>query len=290
MANRPQRRAKGSGSVRERPTGSGRWQIRFNGSPGQDGIPSVQSETFKGSRRQADRRLRELVGMVESGSYAEKTQATISEFLDRWLTTYVASNTAPSTQRGYEAVVRRYIKPAFGATLIQSLQPHQIQAMYTHLLAKGLSATTILHTHRVLREALQYAIKWSVLARNPADATDPPRPERHEMKMWDVATIHRFLNASLGNPYRDIYHLAVLTGMRRSELLGLQWKDIDMDKTALHVQRSLQRINGRGLVVSQTKTQKSRRAISLGSSTIELLKDVMPTRQSCYRKAFTLRW
>ena len=189
MANRPQRRAKGSGSVRERPTGSGRWQIRFKGSPGPDGIPTVQTETFKGSRRQADRRLRELVTMVESGNYAEKSQETVAEFLDRWLTTYVASNTAPSTQRGYEAVARRYINPTFGATPIQSLQPHQIQAMYAALLARGLSATTVLHTHRVLREALQHAIKWSLLTRNPADATDPPRPERHEMKMWDVATI-----------------------------------------------------------------------------------------------------
>jgi len=274
MANIPQRRAKGSGSVRERPTGSGRWQIRFKGSPGPDGFPTVQTETFKGSRRQADRRLRELVTMVESGNYAEKSQETVSEFLDRWLTTYVASNTAPSTQRGYEAVARRYINPTFGATPIQSLQPHQIQAMYAALLARGLSATTVLHTHRVLREALQHAIKWSLLTRNPADATDPPRPERHEMKMWDVATIRQFLDASSDNSYGAVYHLAVLTGMRRSELLGLQWKDIDMDNANLHVQRSLQRINGRGLVVSQTKTQKSRRAIALGTSTVDVLRGV----------------
>ena len=168
MANIPQRRAKGSGSVRERPTGSGRWQIRFKGSPGPDGFPTVQTETFKGSRRQADRRLRELVTMVESGNYAEKSQATVSEFLDRWLGTYVASNTAPSTQRGYEAVARRYIKPALGATPLQRLQPHQIQAMYTALLDQGLSATTILHTHRVLREALQHSIKWGEMKDLPA--------------------------------------------------------------------------------------------------------------------------
>ena len=90
------------------------------------------------------------------------------------------------------------------------------------------------------------------------------------MKMWDVATIRQFLDASSDNSYGAVYHLAVLTGMRRSELLGLQWKDIDMDNANLHVQRSLQRINGRGLVVSQTKTQKSRRAIALGTSTVDV--------------------
>jgi integrase len=94
------------------------------------------------------------------------------------------------------------------------------------------------------------------------------------MKMWDVDTIHRFLDLASANPYGDIYHLAVLTGMRRSELLGLQWKDLDMENAVIHIQRSLQRINGRGLVVRQTKTQKSRRAIALGSSTVDLFKTV----------------
>jgi integrase len=94
------------------------------------------------------------------------------------------------------------------------------------------------------------------------------------MKMWDVETINRFLEAAAGHKYRDIYHLAVLTGMRRSELLGLQWKDIDMEHAALRVQRTLQRMNRKGLVVSQPKTQKSRRAIALDTSAMDLIREI----------------
>ena len=272
MINRPQRRARGAGSVRR--TKSGSWEIRYE-VPVQNGNDRRQAyETIRGSRRDAERILRERLGAVDSGSHIERTTETVSDFLDRWLQTYVATNTAPSTQRGYEAVIRRYIKPAFGVTPLQGLQPNQIQAMYATLLAQGLSATTALHTHRVLKGALQHAIKWGVLNHNPANATDPPRPTRQEMRMWDVRTIHQFFDASAGNPYKNIYHLAILTGMRRSELLGLQWKDIDWNNATLHVQRSLQRINGRGLVVSQPKTKKSRRAIDLGSSSVDLLKNV----------------
>ena len=90
MTTRLQRRAKGSGSVRERPPGTGRWQIRYEGPPDTDGDRKTISETFRGSRREADRRLQELLGLVESGSYIEKSRDTLGEYLDRWLTTYVA--------------------------------------------------------------------------------------------------------------------------------------------------------------------------------------------------------
>lgn len=143
--------------------------------------------------------------------------------------------------------------------------------MYADMLAQGLSARTILHVHRVLSEALRHAVKWGILTRNVAEATTAPRPQRKEMEMWDADTIHRFLEVARGNRFHDLYHLAVLTGMRRSELCGLQWPEVDLVARTLAVTRTLQRIRGRGMVEGQPKTGKSRRSIALSPDTVTLL-------------------
>ena len=193
MSARPQRRAKGGGSIRQRTKGS--WQIRYDGPPGENGSPTKLSETVRGSRRDAERVLRDRLGLVESGAYVAKTQQTVAEFMRSWLATYAATNTKPSTQRGYEGSTRRYIIPAFGSVHLQNLQPQHIQKLYSSMLERGLSAQTTLLTHTVLREALSHAVNWELLVRNPADAATPPRPEKEELEMWDVSEIHSFLEA-----------------------------------------------------------------------------------------------
>jgi integrase len=144
--------------------------------------------------------------------------------------------------------------------------------MYAALLEKrGLSNRTVLHVHRVLSEALKHAVRWGVLARNPADATTPPRAEQEQLEMWDEPTINLFLEAVMGHRFQDFYLLALLTGMRRSELCGLKWENVDLAAGRLSVVRTLQRIAGKGLVEGQPKTQKSRRSIALSPETVNLL-------------------
>jgi len=287
MSKGPMRRAKGSGSVR--PRGRGSWEVRYDGLPDIAGDTNKIYETVRGSRRDAERLLRERLGEVEDGSYVLRSKETVAEFMQHWLATYVVTNTTPSTQRGYQGVARRYISPILGRIPLQNLQPQHIQKLYAAMLERGLSAQTVQHTHRVLRQALGHAVKWSVINKNPADVADPPRPEKKELEMWDVETIQSFLNAANGSPYRDVYHLAVLTGMRRSELLGLQWNNVDLDSSKLAVVTTLQRINGRGLVIGGPKTQKSRRSIALGTTTVGLLKSVR-TRQIEQRLAVGSLW
>ena len=142
------------------------------------------------------------------------------------------------------------------------------------MIGSNLSARTVLHTHTVLREALAHAVQWGLLVRNPADAATPPRPEDEELIMWDVPSIHAFFDAAKENRYRDIYHLAILTGMRRGELVGLQWRYVILEERWLSVATTLQRINGRGLVIGTPKTKKSRRTIALGRDAVELLKSI----------------
>ena len=99
MSTRPQRRAKGGGSIRQRTKGS--WQIRYDGPPGENGRLTKLSETVRGSRRDAERVLRERLGLVESGAYIRRSDETVSQFMQRWLDTYCAANTELTTQQGY---------------------------------------------------------------------------------------------------------------------------------------------------------------------------------------------
>lgn len=287
MPSKQLRSTRGNGSMRERSKGS--WQIRYDGPPDAKGKVKKLSETFRGTKREAEKRKRELLGLIDSGDYLDKSGETVASFMQRWLDTYVATNNKPATQRGYEGNIRRYINPAFGNVALQNLQPATIQQLYADMLERGLSATTVLHTHRVLREALNHGIKWGVLARNPADATTPPRPQTVELEMWDVPTIHAFLKAADDHPFRDIFHLAVLTGMRRGELLGLKWEYTNLSEKWLSVASTLQRINGKGLVIGSPKTKKSRRTIALSSESVELLKAVK-TRQLEQRLSIGAAW
>jgi integrase len=266
------RRAKGTGSVRER--SKGRWEVRYDGPPDAAGTGPKVYESVHGSRRDAERVLRQRLGVVEDGNYVPGSKDTVAEFMARWFVTYASTNTAPSTQRGYEGCIRRYIAPALGSVALQKLRPHDIQGLYEAMLEKGLSAQTVILTHRVLRQTMNHAVKWGSLTRNPADATTPPRREKRELKMWPVETLNRFLGISKETQYGDLYHLAVLTGLRRSELLGLQWASVDLESASLRVVRALHRINGVGLVIGQPKTTKSRRSIALSPVTVKLMERI----------------
>ena len=200
-----------------------------------------------------------------------RDRETVADFLVRWLETYAATNTTLRTREGYQGNITRYINPAIGRVELQKLTTNQIQGIYAALLGKGLSNRTVLHVHRVLSQALKHAVRWGLLSRNPADATTPPRAEQEELEMWDEPTINLFLEAVAGHRFQDFYLLALLTGMRRSELCGLKWESVDLVAGRLGVVRTLQIIKGRGLVEGQPKTAKSRRSIALSPQTIALL-------------------
>jgi len=193
--------------------------------------------------------------------------------------TYVATNCTIRTEIGYQGNIDRYIVPTIGRIAVQNLSGSQIQAIYAGMLDRGLSHTTVLHTHRVLKEILGHAVKWGVIVKNPADGATPPKRENTQMPMWDAPTIRRFLDESKGTRYSHIFEFAVMTGMRRSEICGLRWDAVDLESGRLEVVATLQQIRGHGLVTGAPKTKKSRRSIRLGPSTIELLRVVQGTQQ-----------
>ncbi|MDA0771012.1 MAG: site-specific integrase, partial [Chloroflexi bacterium] len=135
-----------------------------------------------------------------------------------------------------------------------------------------LSNRTVLNCHRVLNKALVLAVESNLLTQNPAKSAKPPRPKSRSMEIWEADTFKAFAVAAKDSPFLPMYRLAVLTGMRRSELCGLKWDMVDLDAGHLRVTRTLQPIDGQGLVEGQPKTDRSRRTISLGQSALEVLR------------------
>lgn len=160
-----------------------------------------------------------------------------------------------------------------------ALRPQAIQSLYGRLQRDGradgtggLSAKSVLRYHQVLHAALHHAVRWQVLARNPADAVQPPRAARRELTTIGAADVSRLLSAADDTPIGSLARMAVMTGMRRGELLGLRWRDLDLDAGMAHVQQTAQRISGEGWVFRQPETRLSRRAIALSPATVRLVR------------------
>ncbi len=257
------------GTIRQRSKGS--WQLIFDMGRDESGRRRQKFVTVRGTKAEADKCLREMLHRLETGSYVDPAKETVAGYLRRWLTDYAATNTAPKTLEGYNGIVRRYVAPAFGSVGLSKLSPQHVQGLYSSMLARGLSPTTVLQTHRVLREALSHAVKWGLLARNVADAVDPPRKATRDMTPLDDTQSRRLLHALKGSRWEHPFTVALYTGLRRSELCGLRWQDVDLGHAALSVTRSLQRVAGKGLVEMEPKTRRSKRLVSLPSTAVGAL-------------------
>lgn len=215
---------------------------------------------------------------MNTGAYVEPSRITLGDYLGRWLEDYARPNVAAKTFERYSEIVRLHLIPSLGHHVLSKLQPLHIQRYYSEALASGrrdgkggLSPQTVLHHHRVLREALQQGVKWLLLGRNPADAVEPPRARPREMRALNEAATARLLTAAEGTRLFIPILLAASTGMRRGEILGLRWKDVDLEGATLAVRQSLEQ-TAAGLSFKQPKTAKSRRVVALPAFTVEGLK------------------
>ena len=270
------------GSITQRNKGS--WQLRYYSPPDANGKQKRITETVKGRlKSDAEKVLRERLAAIENGGYVPQDKEKVADFLKRWLNIHAATNTTPKTREGYEGNITRYINPAIGRVELQKLSPVQIQGMYAMLLERGLSNRTVLHAHRVLHKALADGVMWGLLVRNPADATTPPRAEDKEMEMWDIPTINLFRKVASDHRFQDFYQLALLTGMRRSELCGLKWDSVDLVAGRLSVVRTRQRVAKMdpaedepktAMMVGAPKTRRSRRSVALSPQTVNLLHSI----------------
>lgn len=256
------RRANREGSIYQRQ--DGRWcaQMCANG-----------RRLYHYAQTQAQARdwLLDMRKKASDGILLDVSGVTAGEYLQRWLST-VRASLRPKTVLQYEQVVRLHITPLLGMLRLRDLRPDQVQTLYARLTESGCSARLVQLTHAVLHRALTQAVRWQLLARNPADGVERPRVARREMHALTLDQVTRLLAAVRGTRWEALYHLAVYAGLRQGELLALRWSDINWQAGLVSIQRQVQQVTGHGTLFSEPKSARSRRVVALGMETLGVLR------------------
>lgn len=258
-----------TGYVRKR--GNRSWQLTYDAPRGADGKRRQRYETVHGTKRQAQARLSEILNSLNRGEYREPSALTVAEYLDVWLREYVRPNLRPRTAEGYGTIIRKHVLPSLGHIRLADLSPRHIQSYYATLLDR-LSAQTVKHHHTLLHRAFEIAIAWELLDRNPTQRVRTPKPQPSPARTLSKDEVRRFLGATQQTHYRVPIHLALYAGMRRGEILGLRWQDVDLEANTLNIRQTLMHVRGEGYIWGEPKSEGSRRTIAVSPATMLLLR------------------
>jgi integrase len=273
------RRGNSEGCIYQRKDGNWRVQLRLQG----------QRLSFSGkSRRECQEWLKKTISLIDNGLNFASTTITVGEYLKNWLA-IIKTSVRATTWSHYEQLCRTYIFPHIGKSKLKDLRPDTIQFFYSRLLKEDVGEYTINKTHILLHSALEQAVKTGLVNRNAADAAIPPRPHPREIQFLDESQVSQMLLAARGSRMEAILHLAVATGMRQMEILGLKWTDLDWVKQILRIERQLERSDSETVRFTPPKTKLGRRTISLGDQTIEVLQR-WNDKQNEERKAVGESW
>ncbi len=252
----------GEGSITQRK--DGRWQASLS-------LPNGKRVHFLGhSWAEAHDKLLKAQQNLHNGLPPKLERQTVRQFLLHYLESTAASR-KPRTDKRYRELIDLHVLPEIGAVELARLAPQQIQGLYGVLLRQGLSPSTVQQVHAILHKAFRFAVGWNLIYRNPTDHVERPRAERQETQVLSPQQVKAFLEAARGTRYEALFVLAVFTGMRQGELLGLRWRDVDLEAGILHVRYALQRIDGEFTLV-EPKSAKSRRVIGLSGTVVEALR------------------
>jgi integrase len=273
------KRGNNEGSISRRKNGSWRGQVVLQGRR-----LSFSADT----RREAQEWLKKTISQIDGGMTFASTKISVEEYLIGWLTSTKASKRL-TTWNHYNQLTHSYIIPNLGQIKIKDLRTDYIQGMYNLLLDQNVGVYTILKIHTLLHSALAQAFRLSIIPRNPAGFVQPPKAPATEMAVLNESQVSHLLVAAKGHRTEALYHLAVISGMRQMELLGLKWTDLDWIRQTIKVERQLVRPNGHEVQFSSPKTRLGKRSVSLGRKTIEILRSHYE-RQQLERLAAGKKW
>jgi integrase len=265
------------GHVRKRGT---KWTVVID--TGRDPVTQKRRQKWHSgfrTKREAEAELTDLLTRVKSGNYVDASRITLAEFLtDRWLPARRAS-LRPSTYESYAMNVRAHIVPALGSVPLQRLTAADLTSFYADLLdhgrrdgsGAGLSPRTVRYCHTILRRALADAERWDLITRNPADRAAVPAQRTPAMTTWTVAELRAFLHHARDDRLWPLWQLLAATGMRRGEVLGLTWRDLDAEAGRLVIARAWVTTVGREASLQPPKTARGRRQLALDRATVAAL-------------------
>lgn len=262
----PKRRGNGEGSIVKR--NDGRWAAAVTVGVDQAGKPK-RVWLYGKTRKEVQGKLDEARQQQKAGILPITNHITIAEWINVWMREHMRPHLRQGTYDSYLNKVERHVIPAIGAIQLRQLQATHLQQLYNNLLEHGrvdgkggLSARTVRYVHAIIHHALEQAVKEQLIPRNPADAVTLPNQKHQEIKPLTTGQAQQFLNAVKNDRLYPAFLLELGTGLRRGELLGLRWQDVDLETGVVSVRQSLVRTRN-GLLFQEPKTDRSKRNIPL---------------------------
>jgi len=268
------------GSIRSQ--GSRSWQITIDMGTDLNGKRRRHFETAHGRKGDAQKRLNELLVSLEKGISVPVGRLTLAELLQDWLAGFVKTNCSPRTLDGYQSMAERHVIPALGHLQLKHLQPPAIQSYYGTAVEK-LAPRTVAKHHRLLSQALKYAVRQGYIGRNPCELVDSPSWKGRVMRTLTPGEVEAFFAMAKDSQFYPVYYTAVSTGLRQAELLGLRWRDLDLDFLSISVSQVLYK--RRGICeFREPKTAHSRRRVAMTPKLALFLKKYYADRETVSRE------
>ena len=274
-----------SGTIykRETPSGASSWTAHATWTEG--GKRRQRKRSFR-TKKEAQAALTELLAAHQTGTFVAPDRTTVRQFFDPWIDGLINQGRKPSTLQGYRAMIRTHVLPTLGDVALQDLRATDLDVVYAEMRRNGSALATVHHVHAVVHKMLNDAERKGIVIRNVARLADAPsltaaRNRGPEMRVWTPAELSKFLNFIEGNRNEVMVRVLALTGVRRSELCGLRWQDIDLDRHRLTVNQAVTVIDGDEHIDSP-KSRRSHRVVDLDAETAALLKRHRTTQLEMY--------
>jgi integrase len=266
-----------SGHIEKR--GDRSWRVKFDaGTDPATGKRITRRVTVKGTKKDAERRLTELLGQRDTGSLVAPSKVLLRDYLEQWLAGWCIVNLSPGTAERYGFAVKTQVLPHLGHIRLQDLKPAHLSPWYANLLTNGrsgggvLAPRTVRNAHRILHKALEVAVEDGLILKNPVSIKRPPKTERVQVQILKPEEVPILVSAFKGRPLRCFIVLALASGARRGELLALRWSDVDLDEGVIKIARSLEETRAAGLRFKEPKTAAGRRTIGIPAAVVDELR------------------
>lgn len=230
----PRKRANGEGTIYKRADGT------WSGQYWTDALKGRKRKTVYGkTKEQVRQKIAKAIAERDVGVHYDAKGMSFGELLDYWLETFVAARVKRSTYENYEYVVRMHLRPTLGSVKLDKLRSTHLQNLYADKLATGLSPRTVELVHTIAKAALKRAVRWEFVFRNVADSADPPKVPKKGVNVLTLPQVRTFLQAAKGERLEALYVVALTAGLREGELLGLRWKDVNLEQGTFEIRQQL---------------------------------------------------
>ncbi|TFJ93635.1 site-specific integrase [Lentibacillus salicampi] len=232
-----------------------------------------KTKTGFNTKKEAQLAAAEIEQQVNEKTYVTVTEKTLNHIIDEWIEVYAKNKMKPSTFENKNMIIRNKIRPILGNKKIKDIEPSEIQSIYNKMLNdEGLSTSYARAVHNILSSVFKYAKKWDKIKVNIMEKVDAPVPKYKQIQTWSLEEVTKFMEIAKDYQTYIAYVLAIYTGMRMGEILGLRWKDIDLDNGTIHIVQAMIRMGG-SYYFDEPKTKGAKRQISITDDVIEALKE-----------------